>query len=148
MERAKIYSWIFIIPLVFGIVFGRLAGIGLGYTLDKFSSDSGVKKSLSLTERKTNNSNEKNHGYDEFLASNPFKISSQKPASSDEKPKPAPEPKQAEVPSTLDNLILRGTLPNVGAWIEDNGKLKLLLVGKTYEKYKMISVNMDLSRNQ
>ena len=141
MERLKLYSWIILVPLIFGLVFGRLVGISLGYGLDKLSSDSGVSKSLLSVERQTNSSNEKDHGYDEFLAANPFRISSQKTASADETPKTVVEEKKPEPPSTLDNLILRGTLPNVGAWIEDKGSLKLLLIGKTYEKYKMTSVN-------
>ena len=87
MERLKLYSWIILIPLIFGLVFGRLVGISLGYGLDKLSSDSGVSKSLLSVERQTNSSNEKDHGYDEFLAANPFRISSQKTASADETPK-------------------------------------------------------------
>lgn len=135
------YLWLLIVPLILGLTLGRLSGIGLGYGLDKLSSSSSVTQLLSLNEKKTSKSDEKKQGYGEFLAANPFKISPKNPVSVDTAPKQVVEEKKVEPPTTLDNVVLRGTLPNVGAWIEDKGALKLLLVGKTYEKYKMTSVN-------
>ncbi len=141
MERVKMYLWLLIVPLILGLTLGRLSGIGLGYGLDKFSDSSSVTQLLSMNEKKTSKADEKKQGYDEFLAANPFKISPKNPVSVDTTPKQVVEEKKVEPPTTLDNVVLRGTLPNVGAWIEDKGALKLLLVGKTYEKYKMTSVN-------
>ncbi len=135
------YLWLLIVPLILGLTLGRLSGIGLGYGLDKFSDSSSVTQLLSMNEKKTSKADEKKQGYDEFLAANPFKISPKNPVSVDTTPKQVVEEKKVEPPTTLDNVVLRGTLPNVGAWIEDKGALKLLLVGKTYEKYKMTSVN-------
>ena len=58
---------------------------------------------------------------------------------------PAPvvsqEVKPPEPPSTLDNVILRGTFPGISAWFEKDGKLELVLVGRELEKWKLASVN-------
>ena len=51
------------------------------------------------------------------------------------------EPKLSS--SVLDNVILRGTLPGVGGWFEQNGKTTLLLVGKSIERYRLASVRYD-----
>ena len=138
--NGNLYSvWLLILPLLFGITLGRLASVCLGYGLDKFSTDSGVSTSITVGEREKGKSEEKSKGFEEFLSANPFKISPLKPPSVDVAPKAVEPPPVAE--NKLEDLVLRGTLPNIGAWIEDKGNLKLLLVGKTYEKYKMTSVS-------
>lgn len=139
----KIYAvWLMILPLLMGLVLGRLTDAGLGYALDKFSGNNGMTDSA--VTGAANNSQEGSvaRGLDGFLAVNPFHISPQK-ANVPEPPKPKEEVKPPEPPSTLDNVILRGTLPGVGGWFERDGKLTLVLVGKTIDRYRLNSVKYN-----
>ena len=139
-QKGKIYSaWLFVVPVLIGLILGRLASVGLGFGLGAFTSNAGVVDAA-VTEANTEAAQrEKQKGLDGFLASNPFHISPQKPATEapKEPPKP-PEPKEPE--SRLEDLILRGTLPGVGAWVENKGSLKLMLIGNEIERYKLKSV--------
>ena len=44
---------------------------------------------------------------------------------------------------TLDDVVLRGTLPGVGGWFEQNNELKLILVGKNIDRFRLASVAYD-----
>ena len=139
-EGGKFYAaWLFIIPVLSGFILGRLASVGLSFGLGALTNNAGVVDAA-VTEPNTEAAQrEKQKGFDGFLAANPFHISPQKPANEapKEPPKP-PEPKEPE--SHLEDLILRGTLPGVGAWVENKGKLILMLIGNEIERYKLKSV--------
>ena len=84
----KIYAvWLVILPLLMGLVLGRLADAGLGYALDKFSGTNGMADSAVTGSANTSQESSAARGLDEFLAVNPFHISPQKQASVP----PAPE---------------------------------------------------------
>ena len=139
--NGKLYSlWLFILPLLIGLVLGRLADVGLGYALDKFSGTSGMTDNAVTGAIESTNDDSRPRGLDGFLAVNPFHISPQKP----ETPPPPPqEETPKDPPVTLDDVILRGTLPGVGGWFEKDGKLDLILIGKRIDKYRLATVKYD-----
>lgn len=140
-EAGKIYkTWLFILPVLCGLALGRLAAIALGFGLGAFAGSSGLSDTAVTGFNDRAAEIEKQRGLDGFLAANPFRISPMKaPDESAKKEELPPEP-EPETDSKLENLILRGTLPGVGAWVENNGNLILLLVGKDIENYKLTTV--------
>ena len=69
---------------------------------------------------------------DGFLAANPFRISPMVTA-----PEPAARSADVVVTGSLATAVLRGTLPRAGAWLEDKGKLRLVLVGTSFDVYTL-----------
>ena len=69
---------------------------------------------------------------DGFLAANPFRISPMITA-----PEPAARSADVVVTGSLATAVLRGTLPRAGAWLEDKGKLRLVLVGTSFDVYTL-----------
>ncbi|MBQ6112137.1 MAG: hypothetical protein IJL01_07065, partial [Synergistaceae bacterium] len=57
-----------------------------------------------------------------------------------EAPKPKEEPKPKEKDTTMDKVVLRGTLPGIGGWFDNDGKMDLILVGKSIGRYRLTSV--------
>ena len=135
----KLYKlWLLALPMLVGVSAGRLASVGIGYGLDAIANNAGVRDTAVTGAQVNAKEAEKQRGLDGFLAANPFKISPEKV----EVPEPviSEEPKIEEPDTGLADLILRGTLPGVGAWIENKGTTKLLLIGKNVEEYKLMSV--------
>lgn len=140
---SAIYStWLLVLPLICGLVLGRLTSVGLGYGLERLSGNSGMNDNSVAGVIVNNTQTDEKRGLDEFLAVNPFHISPRKPPVEEQAPKPVVEEAPAPVIETniLDDVILRGTLPGTGAWIEIKGALKLLLTGKNLDKYKLTRV--------
>ncbi len=140
-EGGKIYkTWLFILPVLCGLALGRLASIVLGFGLGAFTGTAGEINATVTNVSDTAAVIDNQRGLDGFIAANPFHISPVNPESENAK-KDDDEPKKVEAPDTgLKDLILRGTLPGVGAWVENNNNLILLLVGKNIENYKLTSV--------
>lgn len=137
-----IYSlWSYILPLISGIVFGYFADVLLSYGMDKFSFRAGMTDSSVSAIHETGESVNTKRTLDEFLRENPFRISPVKQEVKAEAPKPKEEPKAPEKDTTLDKLVVRGTLPGIGIWYEADGKLDLLLVGKYIGRYRLSGVN-------
>lgn len=135
-----IYSvWLFILPLIAGLVFGYLADSGISYALGKFSDTSGMNDSSVAGSQASGESGKEKRTLDEFLTVNPFRISPIKPVVA-EAPKPVEEPEPQPQDTTLDNLILRGTMPGIGIWYEQDGKLDILLIRKTIGSYRLSAV--------
>ncbi len=139
----KLYGlWLLILPLILGFALGRLADAGIGYMLDKLSGSSGMSNSAVTGIHSETNSGSERRGLEGFLASNPFKISPMKEDTpAPEKPKPKQEEKPKEPDTALDEIILRGTLPGIGAWFDVKNELKLVLVGKNIDQYRLMAVN-------
>ena len=138
----KLYNvWILILPVILGFSLGKLTDVAMGYILDEISGDGGATNiSVSGISSETNSGNER-RGLESFVASNPFRVTPQKPDNPNPEPvQPQTEPTN-EPDTTLDEVILRGTLPGIGAWIEVKNALKLVLVGDSVDKYKLIAVN-------
>ena len=140
-QGGKVYAvWLLVLPLLGGVVLGRLASVGMGYALDKFAGTSGINDKAVTGAREAEESGEAKRGLDGFLAANPFRISPQKPPVAEEAPKPVEEEKTPEPPATLDGVVLRGTLPGIGAWVEKDNKTKLMLINDTIERFRLMSV--------
>ena len=139
-EGGKIYkTWLFILPVLCGLALGRLASILLGMGLGYFTSNAGIINTTIASSNNRAAATENRRGLDGFIAANPFNITKFNP--NKDKPKAPEQPKVVEEPDTkLVDWVLRGTLPGIGAWIENSEKLVLLLVGKDLEKYKLTSV--------
>ncbi len=138
----KIYqTWLLVLPLLVGLAAGRLAGVGLGYGLDFLAGNSGVVDSaVTGSQAQDSNLSNQDRGFTAFISSNPFHISPLKVVSNE----PAPVSKEVtppEPPTTLDDVILRGTFPGISAWVEKNGNLNLILIGKEIERWKLSSVS-------
>lgn len=131
--------WLFILPLIAGLVLGYLADAGISYALDKISGSAGMNDSSVSGSQGTSESGTAKRTLDEFLTENPFHISPIKPVVA-EAPKPKEEPKPKEQDTTMDKVILRGTLPGIGGWFENDGKLDLVLIGKNIGRYRLTSV--------
>ena len=130
-----------VLPGLLGYVVGMLLSFILGSTLPMITGSHGMtNQAVSVSGEAGPDGSQR--GLGEFLAVNPFHISPQKTEQA-----PPPPPKQEVQPtpssSVLNNVILRGTLPGVGGWFEQDGKVTLLLVGKTIERYRLASVRYD-----
>ena len=141
-EGGPIYkTWLFILPVLCGLALGRLASIILGFGLGTFTSSAGVIDATIVNFNDKAAAIENQRGLDGFLAANPFHISPANPESENTQVEVSEDVAKVEEPDTgLVDWVLRGTLPGVGAWIENNDKLLLLLVGKEIERYKLSSV--------
>ena len=142
-EGGKLWTlWLFVLPVLCGAVLGRFASSAGGYALSMFSGRAGMVDQSVDGNADAAASTVAKRGLDDFITANPFKVSPQKP----ETPAPAApvvEQKPVEPPSTLDDVVLKGTLPGVGGWFERNGELKLLLIGKNIDRYRLTSVKYD-----
>ena len=139
-RTGMIYTvWLFILPLIAGLVFGYLADTGMSYALDKISGTAGMNDASVSGAQGTSEAVSSKRTLDEFLTENPFHISPIKPVVA-EAPKPKEEPKPKEKDTTMDKVTLRGTLPGIGAWFDNDGKLDLILVGKNIGRYRLTSV--------
>lgn len=141
-EGGPIYkTWLFILPVLCGFALGRLASIMLGFGLGALTSNAGVIDATIANFSDRAAEIEGQRGLDGFIAANPFRISPFDKDSENTQEEPE-EDKPTEAPDTkLEDWVLRGTLPGVGAWIENKDKLTLLLVGKEIENYKLASVS-------
>lgn len=127
--------WRIALPAMLGASLGWLASSGLAMFLgERFPSQLSAKGAAS-SPKERNKSDET--GYEQFLASNPFAIS----------PMPAPvqesaqdEPSAAVAEGSLATAVLRGTLPGIGAWMEDEGKTRLVLIGDSFDVYALENV--------
>ena len=142
--------WLLILPILIGLAAGRLASILLGYSIDKFASNAGMVDAA-VTGKIQQQAAEQGRGFDSFISSNPFHVT---PMPKPDKnptppppppPPPPPKPEVKEVqpkvpPGNLDEVIVRGTFPGVGAYLENKGKQKVYLIGKDIEGYKVASV--------
>ena len=133
------FIWRLIFSLLLGFSVGTLIISGTGYLLGKFSGSDGLSDKA-VTVGEADISAKEVKGMGAFVASNPFKVSPQK------KDVPPPEPPKEEAKpvtpdTTLDEVILRGTLPGVGAWFEIKNNLKLILVGRNIDSYRLQSVS-------
>lgn len=134
--------WLLLLPLVLGFSAGRIADAGIGYLLDVLSGSGGMIDEAVTDIQTEANSVSKSRGLEAFLSSNPFKISPQKTDTpAPEPPKPKDDtPKEADN-TALDEIILRGTHPGIGAWFDIKNELKLILVGKNIDSYKLTAVS-------
>ena len=132
--------WSIVLIAAAGLSVGCIAGT-LGSTALYYLSPSAGIADASVTGLQSSGSTSaRSANLSSFLDANPFRVSSRKPPEP-VKETPPPEPK-ISAPISLD-ATLRGTLPGVGAWLEHDGELTLLLVGKNISRWRLTSVNYD-----
>ena len=130
-EGGRLYAlWLWALPPLLGLALGWLAAACIGVALDRSvgMSPSGPEAPGSVSGRTAGQAGL----MDGFLAANPFRISPLVPVSE-------PEAKSADVVVTgsLATAVLRGTLPRAGAWLEDKGVLKLVLLNTSFDVYTL-----------
>ena len=130
-EGGRLYAlWLWALPPLLGLTLGWLAASCIGVALDRSAgvSLSGPEAQGSASGRTAGQTGL----MDGFLAANPFRISPLVPVSE-------PEVKSADVVVTgsLATAVLRGTLPSAGAWLEDKGVLKLVLLNTSFDVYTL-----------
>ena len=133
------YLWSAVLAVVGGLSVGYIAATLGSAALYYLSPSAGVADASVSGLQSSGSSSARSANLSSFLAANPFHVSSRKPP---EPVKEAPPPPPPSAPANLD-AILRGTLPGVGAWLEQDGKLDLVLVGKPFERWRLTSVNYD-----
>ena len=130
-EGGRLYAlWLWALPPLLGLALGWLVAACIGVALDRSVgvSPSGPEAPGSASGRTAGQTGL----MDGFLAANPFRISPLVPVSE-------PEAKSADVVVTgsLATAVLRGTLPRAGAWLEDKGVLKLVLLNTSFDVYTL-----------
>ena len=131
--------WSIALVIAAGLCFGYIASTLCSTALYYLSSSAGTADASVSGLRASGSSSSRSANLSSFLASNPFHVSSKKPP---EPVKPAAAAPKPAAPASLD-ATLRGTLPGVGAWLEHEGKMNLLLVGKNISRWRLTSVNYD-----
>jgi hypothetical protein len=135
-SESRIYKfWSWILPLLLGIVTGWFGMVSFEIWLDRYErrvrpAFSGVTSS--------SDQNFESASMIAFLRSNPFKIT----------PKPLPDPVAdsddsgpAPITGSLTAAILRGTLPDIGVLLEDQGIQHVILVNESFDVYTLDEVN-------
>ena len=140
-QSGTIYTvWLLMLPLISGLVLGYLADTGMSYALDSLSGNAGMTATSSSGTRTSGDTGTSRRTLDDFLSENPFRISPLKPVVA-EAPKPQEAPEQPQpTDTTIEKLILRGTMPGIGIWYEMDGALNILAVGKNIGRYRLMSV--------
>lgn len=133
-QGGRIYFvWLLVLPLLLGLTLGWFADVCLGVLLNRFSGTAqGGRAALSLAEEKEAVGGD---GLEEFLQANPFRVSPMTVSLPG-----ATKSEDVVVTGSLATAVLRGTLPGVGAWIEDKGKVRLVLVGTSFDVYTLTNV--------
>lgn len=138
-EGGRIYAlWRLALPVLFGLTLGYFASVCLSFWLDSSGLIRPAKQEFS--ENAARNEAVKNVGLDDFLAANPFKISPQKKSESEFNLDGNQDNKQ-EIVGSLATAIVRGTLPNVGVWLEDEGNSNFVLIGSSFDVYTLTRVS-------
>jgi type II secretory pathway component PulC len=128
--------WSGILPLLVGLVFGWLCMVSIEVWLDGYNRRARLPAMTSAFSGMASTFETMN--MTSFLTANPFKIS----------PMPLPEATEAAggdapvpIVGSLATAVLRGTSPGFLAWMEDQGKLRLVLVGDSFDVYTLEEVS-------
>ena len=132
-EGGRVYAaWLWLLPVLLGLTLGWFADACLETLLGRFGTGRAVDRSALPAEAERASS--VGAGMEEFLTANPFRVSPM------EASLPTARSADVEVTGSLATAVLRGTLPNVGAWIEDKGKVCLVLMGTSFDVYTLAKV--------
>ncbi|MDR3231477.1 MAG: hypothetical protein LBT65_08550 [Synergistaceae bacterium] len=136
--EGKIYGiWSWILPLLLGLAVGWFGMICLGAWLDGIvrpqrSLTTAVADSASFTESEIMNMTA-------FLNSNPFRISSM-PERAGEGDSENGEDAAVTITGDLATAVVKWTMPEIGAWIESQGKQHLILLNESFDVYTLEKV--------
>ena len=140
----KLYSVFKVLMLaVYGFSLGILTDVVLGYVFEYYSDGAGMESAVITVPGDKGDKGVNTRSMEEFLSSNPFRVTVRTPETPKPEP-PKPEPPKPVEPvkaTELDEIVIRGTMPGIGVWVEVKNALKLVLVGKSVEGWKVLSVN-------
>ncbi len=131
----KIWSWI--LPLFLGFVLGWLGMISLEVSLDAHNHAQRPANQVAVAATVTQESEMMN--MTAFFQANPFRVTPMKVAT--EEPVAVSGDLYVPITGSLATAILRGTLPGVGAWLEDKGKQHLILLNTSFDVYTLKEVS-------
>ncbi|GHS89942.1 hypothetical protein AGMMS49957_14340 [Synergistales bacterium] len=136
-ETLAFRLWTWALPILTGVICGWFCMACLGAWLDRYNA--GARQLAVASTSSGEVAPLKMHDMKTFLAANPFKVT----------PMPLPEAVQSTVSEdigpvivgSLATAVLRGTSPGVLAWMEDEGKTHLVLVGSSFDVYTLEAVS-------
>ncbi|GHV48213.1 hypothetical protein FACS1894204_12330 [Synergistales bacterium] len=137
-ETLAFRLWGWALPVLTGVVCGWFCMACLGAWLDRYNV--GARQPLAISASSGEVAPLKTHDMKTFLTANPFKIT----------PMPLPDITSQDTLSedvgpvivgSLATAVLRGTSPGVLAWMEDEGKTHLVLVGSSFDVYTLETVS-------
>lgn len=131
VEGGRLYAlWLWFLPLLLGLALGWLGAVCLGLVLAR-SGGAGVS-APDVSAVVSDGTAGRAGLMDGFLSANPFHISPM--VVTDE---PAVKSADVVVTGSLATAVLRGTLPRTGAWLEDKGRLRLVLLNTSFDVYTL-----------
>ena len=134
--EGKFFSlWNWILPLLFGLTVGWFGMACLEVWLEEFN---GRGRNFAIASDLTAYDQEpESDKMAAFLKANPFKVT----------PMPGPDPEEPKIDDTplpvvgsLAAAILKGTSPGYLAWLEDEGILRLVMLGSSFDAYTLEKV--------
>lgn len=130
-DGGRFYAlWLWTLPLLLGLTLGWLCAVCLGIGLDRSGgSKISAPDASAATSGPAAGRKEVLEG---FLSANPFHISPMVAES-----EPVVKSADVVVTGSLATAVLRGTLPRAGAWLEDKGQLKLVLLDTSFDVYTL-----------
>ena len=131
----RLWSWT--LPLLLGLTTGWLGVACIELWLNTWNAHSRtvvITSSLVVSEQELDVDN-----MAPFLIANPFKVTPRPIPESDVIAEPVDEP-PPQVVGSLAAAVLKGTSPGFLAWMEDEGKLKLVRIGDTFDLYTLEEV--------
>jgi type II secretory pathway component PulC len=129
--------WSGLLPLLLGLVFGWFCMVSLEVWLNGYNRRARPAVMASVVSGTAENIETMN--MNAFLTANPFKVSPM-PVPEDESESVASEDAPVPIVGSLATAVLRGTLPGFAAWLEDEGKQRLVLVGDSFDVYTLEEV--------
>ena len=136
LETGKLYLfWSWLLPLLGGLAVGWLGMVGLEVTLDGRNRSARttvvpIVGTAALEDLERVNMTA-------FLGANPFRVTPMEMPGEE----PAVSSGDVVVPTgSLAVAVLRGTLPGVGVWLEEQGKQYLVLVDESFDVYTLRKV--------
>ena len=141
-DGGRLYAlWRLVLPVLLGLSLGWLAAVCLGVWIEHSGLIKPTRKNFVSNTVKSEIV--KKVGLDEFLLSNPFRISVKKtdePVAAVVEEVVSEEPEE-EVVSSLTTAVLKGTLPDAGAWLIVEGKERFVLLGSSFDLYTLTRVS-------
>ncbi|MBR1673034.1 MAG: hypothetical protein IJ702_08905 [Fretibacterium sp.] len=138
-EGGKFYAlWKLALPLLLGGTLGWFAAVCLGIALDRFAGGTAAQRRGALGTEVAKQETKSSAGLDAFLTANPFRTSPMVLSTESEVPEEKPD--EVVVTGSLADAIVRGTLPDVGVWLEDKGQVHLVLVDTSFDVYTLAKV--------
>ena len=131
----KVWSWL--LPLLLGLVFGWGGMVGLEVWLDGRNRTSRPAVTAAVDPDTVQGPDMMS--MTAFLETNPFRISSM-PVPVDVAVGADSGDAPVVITGSLATAVVRGTHPGIGAWLEDQGQLHLILVGESFDVYTLEQV--------